>query len=270
MFFLWRFPGWTDRVPGGRPYRCSRLPVQSGFIEESMGNQFAWGLAVLAILAGLNNGCETLGSGQKTMAGAGIGAVAGGVLGAAIGAKRGNWKEGAAIGAGTGLFVGGVTGAVLDKQTEDMRKAGIAPRRDSAGNMIISLAGNSLNFDTGSAVIGDQGRMTLYHLAGVLSRYPENRIRIYGFTDNVGSDDSNRALSQKRANAVAAYLYRCNVPQRCFLSYVGYGPAYPVADNSTPEGRAANRRVTLSISVDQTEAKANEAQREKYANRDQQ
>jgi outer membrane protein OmpA-like peptidoglycan-associated protein len=220
-------------------------------------------LAVCALIASVN-GCQTVGSGQKTATGLGVGAVAGAVVGGLWGGARGNWKEGALIGAGVGAAVGGVTGAVMDKQSEDMRKAGIATQRDQAGNMIVSLAGNSLNFETGQAVIGDVGQTTLTNLAGVLVKYPENRIAIYGFTDNVGDDASNRLLSQQRADSVKLFLLQQNVPQRCILGAVGYGPAYPVADNSTPEGRAANRRVTLRISVDQAEAKTNEAQREQY------
>jgi outer membrane protein OmpA-like peptidoglycan-associated protein len=69
---------------------------------------------------------------------------------------------------------------------------------------------------------------------------------------------------------VRAFILQQGVPQRCVLSSVGYGPANPVADNSTSDGRAANRRVTLSITVDQEEAKANEAQREQYQNRNNQ
>jgi outer membrane protein OmpA-like peptidoglycan-associated protein len=235
-----------------------------------MKKHLIWSLVAVAGLASLNTGCETLGSGQKTAAGAGIGAVAGGVLGGVIGASRGNWKEGAAIGAGVGLVAGGLTGAVMDKQTEDMRKAGIASQRDKDGNMIISLAGDALNFETGSAVIGDKGQQTLTNLAGILVKYPENRISIYGFTDNVGSDDANRLLSQQRADAVKMFLLQQSVPTRCVLGAVGYGPLYPVADNSTDAGRAANRRVTLRITVDQDEAKANEAEREKYSNRNNQ
>jgi|GEM_PF-6983908 len=231
-----------------------------------MKQHLTWSLIALASLASLN-GCETLGNGQKTETGLGIGALAGAAAGAAWGGARGNWKEGALIGAGVGAAVGGVTGAVMDSQTEDMRKVGIASKRDKAGNMIISMAGDALNFDTGQAIIGTTGQNTLTNLASVLIKYPENRISIYGFTDNVGNNDDNRLLSQQRADSVKMFLLRQNIPQRCILGAVGYGPAYPLADNATPQGRAANRRVTLSISVDQAEAKTNEAQRESYQNR---
>lgn len=233
-----------------------------------MKKQCTWGLAAVATLASLN-GCQTLGSGHKTEAGLGIGALAGAAIGAAWGGARGNWAEGAMIGAGVGAAAGGVTGAVMDRQSEDMRKAGIAEQRDKAGNMVVSLAGDSLNFSTGQAVIGSKGQYTLSRLASVLVKYPENRIAIYGFTDNVGSSSDNRLLSQQRADSVKMFLLEQGVPRRCILGAVGYGEAYPVADNSTQEGRAANRRVTLSIRVDQAEAKADEAQRERYTGQSQ-
>ncbi len=214
------------------------------------------------------NGCQTLGAGHHTEAGAGIGAVAGGLVGGLWGAARGNWKEGALIGAGVGAAVGGVSGAVIDHQREDMRKAGIAEQTDQAGNIIVNLASGSLNFATGSAVIPDSGQQNLMRLAGVLAKYPENRIAIYGFTDNVGDPASNRLLSQQRADAVKLFLLTNGVPQHCILGAVGYGEDYPAASNDTAEGRAENRRVVLRISVDQAEAKKDEAARERWQSGD--
>jgi outer membrane protein OmpA-like peptidoglycan-associated protein len=223
-------------------------------------------LSLAALLMG-STGCDTLGNGKRTGEGAGIGALAGAAVGAAWGAARGDWKKGALIGAGAGATVGGVSGMVMDKQAEDMRKAGIKAQQDAAGNMIISMSGDTLKFATGSSVISSDGGAALDKLAGVLKKYPENRINLSGHTDSVGSAEANRALSQQRSDSVRSYLLQQGVPARCLLSSVGYGEEHPIADNGTAEGRALNRRVELSMTVDQDEAKTNEAKREKWSNR---
>ena len=231
-------------------------------------NVLNWVLAA-GLLAGLSTGCETLGNGKRTGEGAGIGAVGGALVGGLWGAARGDWQKGALIGAAAGATVGGVTGMVMDKQAEDLRKAGISAQRDEAGNMIISMSGDSLKFASGKAVISPEGAQALNNLAGVLKKYPENRINFYGHTDSTGSASLNRILSQQRSDAVKAYLQQQGVASRCLLGSVGYGPDRPVGDNRSAEGRALNRRVELSVTVDQDEAKTNEAAREKWANRNQ-
>jgi outer membrane protein OmpA-like peptidoglycan-associated protein len=216
-----------------------------------------------AIALGGMTGCASMGDKDKTVKGAGIGTVAGAAVGAAWGAARGDWRKGAAIGAASGAVIGGVSGAVMDKQEEKLRKAGIQTERDEAGNLIVNLSGESLKFDTGKATLKPEGESLLTRLAGVLKQYPENRISISGHTDSVGDAAANRGLSQSRAESVKAYILSQGVPTRCVLSAVGYGEEHPIADNNTAAGKAMNRRVELSISVDEEEAKKNQAEREK-------
>jgi outer membrane protein OmpA-like peptidoglycan-associated protein len=237
-------------------------PVSPSILEVLM-KMMHLGLAA-AMVAAVLSGCASLGGGGDTVKGTAIGTVAGAALGAAWGAARGNWAEGAAIGAGVGAVAGGVTGVVMDRQAEALRKAGIASQRDAAGNLVVSLTGDSLKFETGKFVISSEGEATLTRLAGVIKQYPENRINISGHTDNVGNSAANVTLSQNRSDSVKAYLLGQGVPTRCIISSMGYGDQHPVADNRTAEGRAANRRVELGITVDQDEAKSNEAAREKY------
>ena len=71
---------------------------------------------------------------------------------------------------------------------------------------------------------------------------------IEGHSDSRGSEDLNQKLSEKRAEAVAAYLVRSGVPPHRFTT-VGYGSSQPVATNETPEGRAQNRRVVIKTIV---------------------
>ena len=83
-------------------------------------------------------------------------------------------------------------------------------------------------------------------IAATLVDYNQTVVQVAGHTDSTGSHAYNMQLSQKRADSVKAYLTSRNVtPQR--LQAVGAGPDHPVADNATPEGRAQNRRVEITI-----------------------
>jgi len=86
----------------------------------------------------------------------------------------------------------------------------------------------------------------LNRLANFIKQYPDIKIEVSGHTDNVGSDSYNKNLSQKRSDAVKAYLISqgCNASQ---LTSVGYGFDKPVADNTTDEGRQKNRRVEFIV-----------------------
>jgi len=104
------------------------------------------------------------------------------------------------------------------------------------------LAG--VTFQTGRSVLTTQSYAVLDQVAGSLVANPEIRIEIAGYTDNTGSLALNRRLSGNRAIAVRFYLARKGVsPSR--MTARGFGPANPVATNTTPEGRAQNRRVEL-------------------------
>jgi outer membrane protein OmpA-like peptidoglycan-associated protein len=71
---------------------------------------------------------------------------------------------------------------------------------------------------------------------------------ITGYTDTTGNAERNRVLSEKRANAVITYLADThNIPLRRIVTPLGYGQARPIADNTTPEGRAQNRRVEVKL-----------------------
>ena len=101
-----------------------------------------------------------------------------------------------------------------------------------------------VTFQTGRSVLTTQSYEILDQVAGSLVANPEIRIEIAGYTDNTGSLALNRRLSGNRALAVRFYLARKGVsPSR--MTARGYGPSNPVATNTTPDGRAQNRRVEL-------------------------
>ena len=100
-------------------------------------------------------------------------------------------------------------------------------------------------FHTASAELYETSLAELDRLAEALQRHPTLRLEVGGHTDAVGSDEDNLALSERRAKAVYDYLVMSGVSADR-LTYRGYGESRPVADNDTPEGRAANRRTTLT------------------------
>jgi outer membrane protein OmpA-like peptidoglycan-associated protein len=103
-----------------------------------------------------------------------------------------------------------------------------------------------LSFDTGSARLQPQSARQLDNIATVLTNCPAVHLNIAGFTDNVGSSDANLNLSRNRAKAVVAALVNKGVSSDR-LSAQGFGEENPVADNSTAEGRAQNRRAAMSV-----------------------
>ena len=103
-----------------------------------------------------------------------------------------------------------------------------------------------VTFANGSAeLVGDSERV-LSDVANTLLRHPELVIELAGYTDNSGSIGFNIRLSQRRADAVRDYLIDQGV-SGANMKAKGYGPANPVATNSTRSGRAANRRVEMHI-----------------------
>ena len=73
------------------------------------------------------------------------------------------------------------------------------------------------------------------------------QLTVTGYTDSVGSDAYNQKLSDRRAHSVVEYLIEQGVPRSSFVSVVGAGESNPVADNSTADGRAQNRRTEIKI-----------------------
>src|SRR5262249_4509140 len=103
-----------------------------------------------------------------------------------------------------------------------------------------------LLFDTGSPTLRPESQDQLGDVAAILKAYPNTKVKIGGYTDNVGSPASNLTLSQERAEDVRDELVKMGVdPSR--LTAEGYGDEHPVADNSTEQGRAMNRRISMLV-----------------------
>jgi OOP family OmpA-OmpF porin len=102
-----------------------------------------------------------------------------------------------------------------------------------------------IHFDTGKSVILADSGQILGEIVKLLQQNPDLKLRVEGHTDNQGNAAANQALSEKRAQSVLAWLVAHGIPA-ARLTAKGFGQAQPVADNSTEDGRAKNRRVELA------------------------
>jgi OmpA-OmpF porin, OOP family len=101
-----------------------------------------------------------------------------------------------------------------------------------------------INFESGKSDIKPESNATMDQVAVMLRMNPALKISIEGHTDNVGSEASNLTLSENRAKAVMNYLVGKRT-DAARLSAKGFGQAKPIADNTTEEGKARNRRVEI-------------------------
>jgi len=120
----------------------------------------------------------------------------------------------------------------------------VSDTRSSARGMIVNLP--DILFDTNEATLKTEARIVLAKLAGILLIMPELNLRIEGHTDSTGSADYNQQLSERRAMSVRDFLALQGIAAQRVVA-VGYGFDRPVADNTTREGRAKNRRVDIVI-----------------------
>ena len=104
-----------------------------------------------------------------------------------------------------------------------------------------------LTFNTGSAEIDmEKSRAQLTNIYEVLKAFPKVKLKVGGYTDNVGKEASNLKLSTDRAKATVAALEAMGI-EKGRLAPEGYGSQHPVASNDTEEGRAQNRRIAVRV-----------------------
>ncbi|WP_286756138.1 PorP/SprF family type IX secretion system membrane protein [Roseivirga sp. UBA838] len=122
----------------------------------------------------------------------------------------------------------------------------LALEREQEIKRALSLATESVAFNSGSANLKEESHDALNQVAELMTANPELRLKLSGYTDNSGNAQSNLELSKRRAEAVKAYLMSKGI-EADRLEAEGYGIANPRADNNTAEGRALNRRVEMEI-----------------------
>ena len=137
------------------------------------------------------------------------------------------------------------------QQTAEMRERlkaqlnAVLQTHESARGLIMNMS--DVLFDFNKYTLKSEAREKLAKVSGILLAYPNLKLQVEGYTDNIGSDEYNQKLSEERADSVRDYLVAQSVADAS-ISARGYGKSDPIADNSTNSGRAQNRRVQLVVS----------------------
>ncbi len=209
---------------------------------------FVSSLAAMSLMT--VSGCVTdPNTGERKVSRTAIGGVGGAVLGGLLGGVIGG-KTGRIIGAGVGGVAGGVVGNKMDQQIKELKEqtagSGVDVTEVDGGEAILVNLPDGVTFDVNSYTIKPAFRDTLDTVASSLQTYPDSLIDVYGHTDSTGSDSYNQTLSERRAQAVSNYLTSRGV-NSARIRWQGFGETAPIADNTTEEGRAMNRRVEIKI-----------------------
>ena len=201
-------------------------------------------LAVSLIAASLTvAGCAN--NPNNTQKGAAIGAVLGAVLGKATGDHD---KSRYAWGAAVGAIAGGAIGGYMDKQEEALRSelsdTGVQVVREG-DNLRLIMPGD-ITFATDSASISPNFNPVLQDVAKVINNYEKTVLMIKGHTDDVGAEQYNQTLSERRASAVKNQLINISV-NSTRITTVGMGEYSPKVPNNSAANRSMNRRVEMEI-----------------------
>ena len=124
--------------------------------------------------------------------------------------------------------------------------AKMAQVKEESRGTVITLSGQVL-FASNQSTLLPAAQASLDNVVSVLKANPDRSIVVEGYTDSQGQRAYNMDLSQRRADSVRTYFVQHGIPQEIIRAQ-GFGPDKPVADNSTAEGRANNRRVEIVVS----------------------
>lgn len=211
-------------------------------------------IVALTVFTVFVTGCQTLDpytreeKTSKATKGALIGAAAGAVVGLISGDDAVERRQRALVGAGVGALAGGAIGNYQDRQEAELRAelegTGVSVTR-MGDNITLNMPGN-VTFATDSSDLSPAFFDVLNSVGKVLGEFDQTVVEVAGHTDSTGSNSYNQSLSERRAQSVSSYLSSQSViPQRLII--VGMGETRPVADNTTANGRQANRRVEITM-----------------------
>jgi outer membrane protein OmpA-like peptidoglycan-associated protein len=143
-------------------------------------------------------------------------------------------------------------GAAAAQETADVAVDGVNRTNDRISSLddYEVKKSETINFRVGSAVLNTQAKALLDEIATQAKAEKGFVIEVRGFASADGAENSNRLLSQRRAEAVMRYLAENHdIPLRRIILPFGYGEAMPIADNTSRDGRKQNRRAEVSILV---------------------
>ena len=205
--------------------------------------------------------CEALKKTNNRDKGAVIGAAGGAVIGGVLGNNVGN-KNNTALGAILGAAIGGVAGGIIgnsmDKQAEKIKTEIPGAKVERVGEGIdVTFDENNpdgtkagVYFETNKYNITSNSKLALNKLQQIFAEYPETNILIEGHTDNVGTNEYNMGLSQRRADAVGSFLRSAGVSSSRLITR-WYGESQPKVENNSDANRALNRRVQFVITANE-------------------
>lgn len=132
----------------------------------------------------------------------------------------------------------------LDRMQEALSK--IVDTRRTPNGMLITLPDSTFRFNFDSAELNQKNRELLSRVAGILLVSKGYGLSVFGYTDDVGSDDYNQQLSVRRAKAVEDYLVKAGIDP-AIVNVKGYGKTSPLVPGTTTLARAKNRRVEIAL-----------------------
>ncbi|MFI8948778.1 OmpA family protein [Streptomyces sp. NPDC053750] len=135
---------------------------------------------------------------------------------------------------------------VLDIKSVVEEQSGDERREDTNTSVTLALQAEVL-FGKDSSKLGAEAKSRIAGIAEEIKAQNATRIRVFGFTDDLGSSAHGDVLSKQRANAVHAVLSQNLNDAGITYEVRGYGEQYPIADNSTEAGRKKNRRVEVTF-----------------------
>jgi outer membrane protein OmpA-like peptidoglycan-associated protein len=122
----------------------------------------------------------------------------------------------------------------------------IAETRRTAMGLIMTLGSNSIRFDFDKSNLRPENREILSRIAGILMTLKGYQIAVFGYTDDIGTQEYNLKLSGRRAQAVRDYLVKAGLDPN-IITWKGFGKSDPRVPGNSPAARAANRRVEIAI-----------------------
>jgi outer membrane protein OmpA-like peptidoglycan-associated protein len=122
----------------------------------------------------------------------------------------------------------------------------VAETRRTAIGVVMSLGSDSLRFEFDKATLKPENREVLSRIAGILLTSSDFRVDVYGHTDDIGTEEYNQFLSERRAQAVRDYLIQAGVGPE-LISTKGFGKSSPRTDGADSGAREKNRRVEIAV-----------------------